>query len=97
MTDYMPATVESSTMSNDIALVAVIAGPFVLAIALILCVVIYKKIQYKLMVRQLQRSAKRSQYARVTMDRLMPGFTAAFDKRMAEVDANEASSKVVVR
>lgn len=82
----MTATVEASAMSNDLALVAVIAGPFVVAITLILCVVIYRKVEYALMVRDLKRQAKRSQYARVTMDRLMPGFTAAFDKGMREAE-----------
>jgi hypothetical protein len=34
---------------TSLALVATIAGPFVLAIALVLCIVIYRKVQYALM------------------------------------------------
>ncbi len=75
---------EAPATGTDIALVATIAGPFVLAIAIILCIVIYRKVQYKLMVRKLQRDAKRVKYARATMERLMPGFNEAFDRGMAQ-------------
>lgn len=62
-------------------MLACLIGPVVAAFAVFWCVIIYRYVRLRIAIRDARRHAARVKYSYAVMDRVMPGFTAEYDRR----------------
>jgi hypothetical protein len=65
---------------TEIYFIVALVGPIVAVAALVLCVRIYRYVRWQIAVRDARRHAARVKYSYALMDRVMPGFTAKYDR-----------------